>query len=339
MTTRARLLTAALLSLAAPACARDAQVSEAWLRAHEQFLAGDEVAGRGSATHDEAVAAAYVAAQFQAFGLRPAPGQRGYLQQAPIVRRRAAGAPALTVNGVAIAGLTVLRADGGAAGGRAAIVADLKHVPAHADVVVFTGTAEQALRGGRVLAATGARLVLLPDSPAARATAVSSGGTARLPIRLAGSPARQRPTIVLLPPVALAVIKDGAQVEAFVPFAEEQTVTTNAIGFLPGTDPAAPLLLLTAHLDHLGIEPDGTVMHGANDDAAGTSAVLELARVLAAGKPMRRGILFVAYGSEEIGEFGSTWFATHPPIPLARIAANLEFEMVGAQDPGWRGEP
>lgn len=118
-----------------------------------------------------------------------------------------------------------------------------------------------------------------------------------------------------------------------MPFAEEKTVTTNAIGFLPGTDPDAPLLLLTAHLDHLGIEPDGTVMHGANDDAAGTSAVLELARVLAAGRPMRRGILFVAYGSEEIGEFGSTWFAAHPPVPLARIAANLEFEMVGAQDP------
>ena len=198
---------------------------------------------------------------------------------------------------------------------------------------MFTGSVEDALRNGRALIASGARLVLLPDNPGARTTAVASGGMARLPVRLAGTPTRPRPTIALLPAALLATIKPGAQADAFVPFTEELTDTTNAIGYLPGTDPAAPVLLLTAHLDHLGVEPDGTVMHGANDDAAGTTAVLELARVLAAGKRLRRGILFVAYGSEEIGTFGSTWFAAHPPVPLARIAANLEFEMVGAQDP------
>ena len=333
MTIRTGLLLAATLLASAPAAARDTQVSERWLRAHEQFLAGDELAGRGSATHDEAVAAAYVAAQFRAFGLQPAPGQDGYLQRAAITRRRASGPPALTADGVVIDGMTVLRGDGGAAGGRVTVVSDLKQLPARAEVIVFTGTAEQALRAGRALLATGARLLLLPDSAEARGTAVSSGGTARLPVRLAGTSARPRPTIALAPAAALAAIRAGAQVEAFVPFAEEQAFTTNAIGYLPGSDAAAPLLLLTAHLDHLGVEPDGTVMRGANDDAAGTAAVLELARVLAAGKRPRRGILFVCYGSEEIGAFGSTWFAAHPPAPLDRIAANLEFEMVGAQDP------
>jgi Zn-dependent M28 family amino/carboxypeptidase len=43
--------------------------------------------------------------------------------------------------------------------------------------------------------------------------------------------------------------------------------------------------------------------------------------------------LFVAYGSEEIGEYGSTYFGEHPPVPLAEIVANVEFEMIGAQDP------
>jgi Zn-dependent M28 family amino/carboxypeptidase len=74
-------------------------------------------------------------------------------------------------------------------------------------------------------------------------------------------------------------------------------------------------------------------MHGANDDASGTTAVLELAHALAAGPQPKRSILFVCYGSEEIGEYGSTYFAVHPPVPLSSIVANLEFEMIGAQDP------
>ena len=54
---------------------------------------------------------------------------------------------------------------------------------------------------------------------------------------------------------------------------------------------------------------------------------------MAAGKRPRRGILFVAYGSEEKGGFGSRWFGDHPPVPLDQIAANIEFEMLGARVP------
>jgi Zn-dependent M28 family amino/carboxypeptidase len=114
---------------------------------------------------------------------------------------------------------------------------------------------------------------------------------------------------------------------------QERALTTNAIGYLKGSDPAAGTLLFSAHLDHLGVRPDGTIMHGANDDASGTTAVLELAQALASGKQPRRSILFVCYGSEEIGEYGSTYFGEHPPVPLDRIVANVEFEMIGAQDP------
>jgi Zn-dependent M28 family amino/carboxypeptidase len=54
---------------------------------------------------------------------------------------------------------------------------------------------------------------------------------------------------------------------------------------------------------------------------------------LAAGPRNRRGILFVCYGSEEMGGFGSSYFGAHPPVPLSKIAVNIEFEMIGAQDP------
>lgn len=125
--------------------------------------------------------------------------------------------------------------------------------------------------------------------------------------------------------------------------------TVNAMGYLPGTELGSGVLLLTAHLDHLGIvgKPmpppkldtaekrvaQDNIYNGANDDASGTTAVLELAEALAAGPKLRRGVLFVCYGSEELGGLGSRAFAEHPPVPLEDLVANLEFEMVGNQDP------
>jgi acetylornithine deacetylase/succinyl-diaminopimelate desuccinylase-like protein len=99
--------------------------------------------------------------------------------------------------------------------------------------------------------------------------------------------------------------------------------TFNAIGYLPGTDPQAGTLLLSAHLDHLGIGRPvngDSIYNGANDDAAGTTAVMELAHALAAGPPLRRSVLFVCYGSEEMGTLGSTYFGHHSPVPLKDLA-------------------
>ena len=55
-----------------------------WVRAHEEFLASDVMAGRGSATRDEEIAATYVASEFMGYGLKPAPGMTGYLQSADV---------------------------------------------------------------------------------------------------------------------------------------------------------------------------------------------------------------------------------------------------------------
>ena len=111
--------------------------------------------------------------------------------------------------------------------------------------------------------------------------------------------------------------------------------TFNAIGYLAGSDPTSGTILLTAHLDHLGTKEQAgdQIFNGANDDAAGTTAVLELAHALANGPKLRRSVLFVCYGSEEVGGLGSTYFGAHPPVPLKSIVANVEFEMIGNQDP------
>lgn len=114
--------------------------------------------------------------------------------------------------------------------------------------------------------------------------------------------------------------------------------TWNVIGKLTGTDPAQEhdVILLTAHLDHLGVgHPvrSDAIYNGADDDASGTTAVLEMARVLAAKPKPRRTVIFALFGSEEKGGLGSIYFRAHPPVPLSDIAAYLEFEMIGRADP------
>ncbi|HEU4636813.1 MAG TPA: M28 family peptidase [Edaphobacter sp.] len=115
-----------------------------------------------------------------------------------------------------------------------------------------------------------------------------------------------------------------------------RTQTWNAIGILRGSSKADETILLTAHLDHLGVAAAGKgdeIYNGADDDASGTTAVLTLAHLLATGKRPERTIVFALFGSEEIGGFGDHAFLEHPPVPLSQIVANLEFEMIGRPDP------
>ncbi len=118
-----------------------------------------------------------------------------------------------------------------------------------------------------------------------------------------------------------------------------RTSTWNAVAMLPGSDPAlkGEVVLLTAHLDHLGVAAQpvngDSIYNGADDDASGTAAVLNLARSLAAGHAPRRTVVFALFGSEELGGYGARGFLEHPPVPLTSIVANLEFEMIGRPDP------
>jgi Zn-dependent M28 family amino/carboxypeptidase len=118
----------------------------------------------------------------------------------------------------------------------------------------------------------------------------------------------------------------------------ENLTTWNVLGKMEGRSSALAKngVLFSAHYDHLGVsEPvnGDSIYNGADDDASGVSAVLELARVLGSGRRPRRPVLFALFGSEELGGLGSDYFRDHSPVPLDQIAANLEFEMIGRPDP------
>ena len=114
--------------------------------------------------------------------------------------------------------------------------------------------------------------------------------------------------------------------------------TRNVIGILPGRDAKLKdqVILLTAHLDHLGVGTPvngDSIYHGADDDASGCVAVLQLAEALARDERPKRTVIFAFFGSEETGGQGNQFFLDHPPAPLNNIVANLEFEMIGRPDP------
>ena len=329
------LLAASALSAGSIAAAPDWVVRPEWVKAHEDFLASTPLQGRGSATRDEAIAAAYVASEFEGFGLKMAPGMTIYTQVAHIVRPHLTGKPTLTLTGGApLSSLTLITASGDVRGKYALLAsADAKQMPA-ADIVIVTAPGANYRD---LMAAAGdkhVKLLIIPETSQTQHLLAAVGGSTRMRPYLEGSAPPQSTALATLSSSDMAMLagKPGGELVLSAPTATEIADTTNAIGYLPGTDPSAGNLLISAHLDHLGVV-NGTIMPGANDDASGTTGVIELAHALSSGKPMRRGILFVCYGSEEIGEWGSRYFGEHPPVPLSSIVANLELEMIGSQDP------
>ncbi|HWP82329.1 MAG TPA: M28 family peptidase [Bacteroidota bacterium] len=111
--------------------------------------------------------------------------------------------------------------------------------------------------------------------------------------------------------------------------------TENVIGLLEGTDPVLKneVVVVTAHYDHVGIGPNGTIYHGADDDGSGTSVLLEMAEAFAQNpnRP-KRSILFMAVTAEEKGLLGSEYYVRNPIIPLEKTVANINIDMVGRLD-------
>ncbi|MBK8466054.1 MAG: M28 family peptidase [Chloracidobacterium sp.] len=122
--------------------------------------------------------------------------------------------------------------------------------------------------------------------------------------------------------------------------------TANVIGILPGTDPILKneAIVIGAHYDHLGYGGSGSlatnltqIHHGADDNASGTAAIIELARQFAGRNPHdskgaftnKRTLIFIAFSGEEEGLFGSNFYVNNPVFPLDKTVAMINLDMVG----------
>jgi hypothetical protein len=112
-----------------------------------------------------------------------------------------------------------------------------------------------------------------------------------------------------------------------------KTLTSNVVAVLPGTDLKAEYVVITAHMDHLGKRGDTVIYQGADDDGSGTCAVMEIAEAFVkawkSGNGPRRSIVFMTVSGEEMGLWGSKFYAENPLFPLEKTTVNLNIDMIG----------
>lgn len=118
--------------------------------------------------------------------------------------------------------------------------------------------------------------------------------------------------------------------------AGQKRLSRNVVGLVHGSQQPDSYLVVGAHYDHLGMGEYGSINNrrkhqihnGADDNASGTAGVLELAQYFA-NNPPEQSIIFVTFSGEEIGLLGSQYFVEHPPVPLSRVKAMINLDMVG----------
>ena len=135
-------------------------------------------------------------------------------------------------------------------------------------------------------------------------------------------------------------LSPAASVAATVDVERIRKQVANVVGVLPGSDPAlaGQAIVIGAHYDHLGLGEQyslaprqiGQIHHGADDNASGTSGVLELADFFAhlPARP-KHTIVFITFAGEELGLLGSSYYAAHPEFPLDRTTAMINMDMIG----------
>jgi hypothetical protein len=335
---------------------RALKLCSACVRANMEFLASDALRGRGSATADELIAATYAASQLRAYGIAPAGDHGGYIQRAVLQQPKVIAPPQLkftppgtTEQSIWTYGkeFSVLRLSKTQFSGPLRVIkVDQDVAEASGSVVLIRGSDRRKLRARALALASAGAVAAILTASAERAAQFQrkAGPLPKLPSNLKGQEASDLEAGFNLLEVspdaakALEALPENTTLNFTASSTRETRYTWNAVGILLGSDPALQpsAVLLSAHLDHLGIGPavnGDEIYNGADDDASGVSAVLELARVLGAGPKPRRTVIFALFGSEETGRVGSQYFLRNPPLPLKQIAADLEFEMLGRPDP------
>jgi Peptidase family M28 len=344
----------------------------AHVRAILSALADDSMEGRGTGTPGSMRAARFIAEQMRAAGLVPAGDSGYFQHVPMVhrmfdtastiavdgttlhalrdfVASPSRGAPPAVLDGVTaiyggVAGDTTNPLTPDQVKGRLVILS-APPAPAHG-----RGRGRRPGRSDALAQAAGIATIAGPDLPAA----LLRGATARPGAILVVDPSAPRATsgaqtltitehaaeLLLGAPLAGATKGlVGRTARGGGRFVDTPALGGNVVGIIPGIDPALrdDVVLVDAHYDHLGVRTPAvpgadSIYNGADDDGSGSTAVLEIARVIRAGPAPKRTLVFVTTTGEEVGLLGTNWYIAHPVRPLTALVANLEIEMIGRPD-------
>jgi len=372
-----------LLAAQSPASVRQAvsSITAADVVRRIGILADDSMLGRATPSPQLDKVAAYIAAEFQRLGLKPAGDNGGYQQRYPLT------SVAIVPESSYVRLTGDVRADWRLGRDASYYRGQARSGESSAQLVVVSGaptdrSADSTQLNGKVLLFLGLgrgtlQQVIGKAQPAAIVFAATlpeqewqerTARQSRPTIQFAAPEAASAPIFLVRLDGVLAALR-GTGIAAdtsavarngplrirpvpgvVVDFALRQLVNAglsapNVIGILEGSDPRLKheYVFFTGHMDHLGTPGSGegcvargadSICNGADDDASGTTAVLEAAAAFSRLSPRpKRSLVFMTVSGEERGLWGSSYYTDHPTVPLADVVADLNADMVGRN---WR---
>ncbi len=190
-----------------------------------------------------------------------------------------------------------------------------------ADSATFSAAAPKRYPERTVIGPAASKPVILQVQSGAVSNALAAAGVDLAGVRQATSPVSRE----------IPALQVGVELSDTV---MSSLTAPNTVGILEGSDSKLKheYVVFSAHMDHIGITPGQTdsINNGADDDASGTAGVIELAEAFSRpGARPRRSVIFLTVSGEEKGLWGSDYFASHPPVPIKQIVADINIDMIG----------
>jgi aminopeptidase YwaD len=315
------------------------------LKSHIEFLASDKLEGRRAGTAGEALAAEYISRQFQQAGLEPKGDANTWLQAFDIYDGKEVKATSfLYFNGTQLKlnkdYFPLAYSGNGNIEATTAVALPESGTPWFIDVKDWIednqdnphfDLSAKIHQYTTEAAAKGATALLLHNS-SATPDEIEFDMKDR-------SPVAKIPVLYITHDAESKYLKDASasiETKLKIELGEKKRKGHNVIGFIQNG--AANTVILGAHFDHLGHGEDGNSMlrndltqihNGADDNASGTAALIELAKLLKHSKLKGNNYLFIAFSGEELGLFGSKYFIEHPTVDLSKVNYMINMDMVG----------
>ena len=335
-------------------------VNQSTIEGHIYFLADDLLKGRETGTHENKIAAAYLANSLRSYGVQPNPQTGNYFQEVPMERTLPASELSITIGNTPIKkAAPIIKADitykGDFIYAGHGLEEDYAQLDVRGKVVLLKagnaegGEAQRAfslLRTKRDLAQqNGARAVIEIIGAQDQMWTYIDYQFNAPGVRLAQEEEAAENTFAylwvqdadgsLLARFASAKDHEG-EISMVMP-PKKSFVSYNVVGMVPGSDPelSKEFIIYSAHYDHVGIgRPDATgdtIYNGARDNAVGTTTVLSMAENLAS-YPTKRSALFILFTGEEKGLLGSEYYVEHPVLPLKQMVYCFNSDNGGYND-------
>ena len=321
----------------------DIQITEN-LKLHIQYLADDKLEGRRTGTNGEKLAMEYISSQFKAIGLVPKGSENFYQSFEVNEGKKINDSTRFSINGNE---LTVLKDFFPFPFSANQKMEALPSIAVQESDMPWFYNLSETLEENKTNPHFDLMDYIRTNVKKAKnkgASAIILYNTSSIDDKLAFDP-KDRTEQLSIP--VLYVSKDAAQkyfkdlsatltINFVTSVGEKKRTGHNVLGYVDNG--AAQTIILGAHFDHLGFGEDGNsrntsqepaIHNGADDNASGSAALIELARKLKLSKATNNNYLFIAFSGEELGLFGSKYFTEHPTVDLKTVNYMINMDMVG----------